>query len=70
MRLILATLMMISTAAHATSAPPIASSEASRMQLDPIAEAYVRLSLEIGEHEPGYIDAYYGPEEWAQQAKR
>lgn len=70
MRLLLATLMMISSAAHAVPAPAIASSEASRTQLDPIAEAYVHLTLEIGEHEPGYVDAYYGPEEWAQQAKR
>lgn len=69
MRLILATLMMISSAAHAAS-PFIASSETSRAQLDPIAEAYVHLTLEIGEHESGYVDAYYGPEEWAQQAKR
>ena len=70
MRLLLATLMMISSAAHAVPAPAITSSEASRTQLDPIAEAYVHLTLEIGEHEPGYVDAYYGPEEWAQQAKR
>ena len=69
MRLLLATLMMISSAAHATT-PSLASSEASRTQLDPIAEAYVHLTLEIGEHEPGYVDAYYGPDEWAQQAKR
>ena len=70
MRLLLVTLMMISSAAHAVPAPTITSSEASRTQLDPIAEAYVHLTLEIGEHEPGYVDAYYGPEEWAQQAKR
>ena len=69
MRLLLATLMMISSAAHATTSS-IASSEASRTQLDPIAEAYVHLTLEIGEHEPGYVDAYYGPDAWAQQAKR
>lgn len=29
--------------------------------LDEIAASYLRLSLEIGTHEPGYIDAYYGP---------
>jgi hypothetical protein len=29
--------------------------------LDAIAEHYVKLSLAIGEHEDGYIDAYYGP---------
>lgn len=68
MQLMLATIMMISTAT--APAPAIASSEVSRMQLDPIAEAYVHLTLEIGEHEPGYVDAYYGPAAWAQQAKR
>lgn len=37
--------------------------------LDLLAERYVKLSLEIGEHEDGYIDAYYGPAEWAVEAK-
>lgn len=37
--------------------------------LDQLAERYVKLSLEIGEHEDGYIDAYYGPPEWAVAAK-
>ena len=32
--------------------------------LDAIAESYVALILEIGEREPGYVDAYYGPAEW------
>ncbi len=34
-----------------------------------IAARYVRLSLEIGEHEDGYIDAYYGPAAWQAEAK-
>jgi hypothetical protein len=33
---------------------------ASTEALDEIAAAYLRLTLEIGTHEPGYIDAYYG----------
>jgi hypothetical protein len=37
--------------------------------LDPLAEQYVKLSLEIGEKEDGYIDAYYGPPEWQAAAK-
>lgn len=69
MRFLLATLMMISTSVHAGTSPAIAGSEAPRTMLDPIAEAYVHLTLEIGEREPGYVDAYYGPDEWAQQAK-
>lgn len=37
--------------------------------LNPLAETYVRLSLEIGTHEEGYIDAYYGPPEWKTEAE-
>lgn len=38
-------------------------------QLDLLARDYVQLSLRIGEHEDGYIDAFYGPPAWAEQAK-
>jgi hypothetical protein len=37
--------------------------------LDEIAKDYVQMTLEIGEREPGYVDAYYGPAEWADAAK-
>ena len=37
--------------------------------LDEIAADYVQMQLEIGEREPGYIDAYYGPKEWQDAAK-
>ena len=37
--------------------------------LDAVARDYVALILEIGEREPGYVDAYYGPPEWAEAAK-
>ncbi|CAN5294462.1 hypothetical protein BH10PSE2_BH10PSE2_22570 [soil metagenome] len=37
--------------------------------LDAIAHDYVVLTLEIGEREPGYVDAYYGPPEWQAAAK-
>ncbi|KGB58346.1 hypothetical protein [Sphingopyxis sp. LC363] len=42
---------------------------ASTKALDEIAAAYLRLSLEIGTHEPGYIDAYYGPPELQKAAE-
>ena len=42
---------------------------ASAKALDEIAAAYLRLSLEIGTHEPGYIDAYYGPPELKKAAE-
>ena len=32
--------------------------------MDTIAEQYVRLTLAVGEHDPDYVDAYYGPPEW------
>ena len=37
--------------------------------LDEIAADYVQMPVEIGEREPGYVDAYYGPPEWADAAK-
>ncbi len=42
---------------------------ASTKALDEIAAAYLRLSLEIGTHEDGYIDAYYGPPELKKEAE-
>ena len=39
-------------------------------QLDPIAESYVRLALALGEHDDDYVDAYFGPADWREQAKQ
>ncbi len=38
--------------------------------LDHIAEQYVRLVLDIGQHDPDFVDAYYGPKEWQEAAKK
>jgi hypothetical protein len=38
--------------------------------LDQLGERYVRLVLSLGVHDADYVDAYYGPEEWQQQAAR
>ena len=32
--------------------------------MDRMARDYVKLVLALGEHEPAYVDAYYGPPEW------
>ena len=40
-----------------------------RDNLDAVARDYVRLTLEIGERDPGYVDAYYGPAEWREAAR-
>ena len=33
-------------------------------RMNTIAENYVKLVLEIGQYYPGYVDAFYGPEDW------
>ena len=58
--LLLGAALLVATPAHA--AAPAA-------QLDAIAKDFVRLTLEAGEREPGYVDAYYGPDDWAKAAK-
>ncbi|WDI30772.1 hypothetical protein PUV54_12495 [Hyphococcus flavus] len=35
-----------------------------------IAEEYVKLALAAGEHDPAFVDAYNGPQEWADSAQR
>ena len=37
--------------------------------LNPMAEQFVRISLEMGAHEEGYIDAYFGPPDWKTEAE-
>ncbi|HVF91385.1 MAG TPA: hypothetical protein VNH22_15075 [Blastocatellia bacterium] len=34
-----------------------------------IAEDYVKLALATGQHDGNYVDAYYGPADWQQEAK-
>jgi hypothetical protein len=42
----------------------------SAFALDQEAERYVRLGLELGEYDKDYVDAYLGPKEWAESAKK
>src|SRR5262245_23215286 len=39
------------------------------MTLDEVARGYVELTLAVGEHDPNYVDAYYGPEEMRAKVK-
>jgi len=66
MRAILVSLLCLLGACATT---PAAAPDASGDSLDRIARDYVALILEVGEHEDGYVDAYYGPVEWAEAAK-
>jgi hypothetical protein len=38
--------------------------------LDASAEAFVKLGLAFGNHDPDYVDAYLGPPEWREEAER
>jgi hypothetical protein len=37
--------------------------------VDACAERYVKLALALGQHDANYVDAYYGPPAWADEAK-
>jgi len=37
--------------------------------ITPLAERYVKLVLAVGEHDAGYVDAYYGPQAWREQVR-
>lgn len=47
----------------------LAVAPAAAAPLDDVAQAYVKLALEAGEREPGFVDAYAGPPEWQAAAK-
>ena len=37
--------------------------------MNSIAEEYVKLVLAVGQHDPDYVDAFYGPAEWKKAAE-
>jgi hypothetical protein len=39
------------------------------MNMNKVAEAYVKLVLAVGQHDADYVDAYYGPPEWRTAAE-
>lgn len=61
---------MIPKIALLTAAAALLGASSSKVStLDEVARDYVRLALEVGERDPGYVDAYYGPPAWAAAAK-
>jgi hypothetical protein len=62
----LSALMAVSTARPASPSP----TPALPKDVNGIAEAYVKLVLAMGQHDPDYVDAYYGPPEWKNQQKK
>lgn len=51
--------LLLASCATVSSAPPT---------IDALARQYLAVQLAIGEKDPGYVDAYYGPEELATEA--
>ncbi|MBI2428444.1 MAG: hypothetical protein HYV29_06545 [Ignavibacteriales bacterium] len=41
-----------------------------KTMLNELAEDYVRLVLDIGQLDPDYVDAYYGPKEWQEESAK
>src|SRR6266496_980842 len=46
------------------------SARAAADPLNAIAERYVHLVLALGQHDPDYVDAFYGSAEWKTQAEK
>lgn len=38
--------------------------------MNALAETYVKLSLAVGQHDAYFVDAYYGPQDWQEKAKK
>jgi hypothetical protein len=59
------TMSMLTTACgDSNERPGQADDNTAGSSMNSIAEQYVRLALAIGQHDPDYVDAYYGPPEW------
>lgn len=43
--------------------------DAQKSPMDRLAERYVKLVLAMGQHDPDYVDAFYGPPEWRKEAE-
>jgi hypothetical protein len=63
-RLALCALFLAACAGREPAPPP------PPVSMNAIAEAYVKLVLALGELDSSYVDAYYGPPQWREQAHR
>jgi len=41
-----------------------------KQNIDNLAQEYVKLALHLGQHDSAYVDAYMGPKNWQEQAKK
>ena len=66
----LVVLLLSFLAAWSAEAAAPSPSPAMVTSVQEIAEAYVKLVLAVGQHDPDYVDAYYGPPDWKKQEKK
>ena len=57
--------LLVATVADAASPSPTPKAPPSGSTL---GELYLKLVLALGQHDPDYVDAYYGPPEWKKEA--
>ena len=62
-------LLLLLTALTTQGATPTAT-PVTATSVNEIAEGYVKLVLAMGLHDPDYVDAYYGPQEWKKPEKK
>lgn len=55
-------------AAPAAGEPPYVALQEEAASLNAIGESFVKLALALGQHDKAFVDAYHGPEEWAEAA--
>jgi len=68
-RRVVFTLILVAAAASAAYIWLSARPRGSRSDMNALSERYVRLVLALGQHDPDYVDAYYGPSEWRTEAQ-
>lgn len=56
-------------AASSEASGPYVAAQENAASLNAIGEGFVKLSLALGQHDPAFVDAYHGPEDWAAAAK-
>ncbi|PQA85625.1 hypothetical protein [Hyphococcus luteus] len=56
-------------AASLAAEPRYEAAQEAAASLNAIGEEFVKLALAVGQHDPAFVDAYHGPEDWAEAAK-
>jgi hypothetical protein len=68
-RATLSLLLLVLSACARTSVPAPAVTPANLSKMNDTAERYVKIVLALGQHDPDYVDAFYGPADWRKEAE-